>query len=107
MSLTGFCSFKDLGCVEAGDGPVQTAVHPDLLSEKFVFFFCFFLQIQVKKTKAWCLRHAGETDLPALQPDILQLVIHSTVTAQTGEKASETGSTLLFCFRFVNFEESM
>lgn len=55
-----------------------------------------FIQIEVKKRKTnhqGCFRCAGETDLPALQPDVLQLVIHSTVTAETGEEASKTGST--------------
>lgn len=54
------------------------------------------LQIQAKKRKnkhQCCLRHAGKTDLPALQPDVLQLIIHSAVTAQTGKEAPEIGST--------------
>lgn len=45
---------------------------------------------------------AVETDLPALQPHILELVVHRPVPTQTGEEASETEkNTRSFAFHKV------
>lgn len=83
--------------MEAIGGPVETAVHPHLSKNE---------NINVIRQRTDASNGASswtETDLPALQPNILQLIVNHPVPPQTREEASETGSTHSESLKFVVF----
>lgn len=80
--------------MEAIGGPVETTVHPHLSKNE---------NITVIRRRADASNGASsrtETDLPALQPNVLQLIVNRPVPPETREEASETGSTRSESLRF-------
>lgn len=83
--------------METIGGPVETTVHPHLSKNE---------NINVIRQRTAASNGANiwtETDLPALQPNILQLIVNRPVPPETREEASETGSTRSESVKFVFF----